>query len=103
MVDETYDMLAEAILHKRQVILEYHGRKREVCPHTLGEKDEKKRVLVYQFAGESNTDLPEGGKWRCLDVDKVTILEVKEGEWFTGDSHTRPQTCIDHVEVEVEY
>ena len=103
MIDEIYNKLAEAIRNKNQVTFEYLDLKREVCPHTLGKKNGKNHVLAYQFAGESSRGLPEGGEWRCFDIDKITALQIREGEWFTGDSHKRPQTCIDHIEVEVEY
>jgi len=60
-------------------------------------------VLVYQFGGESNSILPEGGEWRCLDLDKIHIIQIRPGEWYTGTSHKKPQTCIDHIDLEVDY
>jgi len=100
---EKYDLLSYAIKNKKQVLLLYDGLRREVCPHTLGEKNGTKRVLVYQFGGQSKSGLPKQGGWRCLFLQNVTILEVRDGAWHTGTSHTRPQTCIDHIEVEVNY
>ncbi|NGX61508.1 MAG: hypothetical protein K940chlam9_00994 [Chlamydiae bacterium] len=100
---EKYDQLADAIRNKKQVVLRYKGLKREVCPHTLGEKNGTKRVLVFQFVGQSKSGLPKEGNWRCLFLSKITILEVREGKWHTGKSHKKRQTCIDSIEVEVDY
>lgn len=98
-----YQDLSDAIRNKKQVVLIYNGLRREVCPHTLGEKNGKKRVLVYQFAGQSESGLPKEGGWRCLYLNKIIILEIRNGQWYTGKSHTQPQTCIDHIEVVVDY
>jgi hypothetical protein len=53
-----------AILAERQVVCNYHGRKRELCPHIIGtNKNGEEVVLAWQFAGESSGPLPQ---WRCL-------------------------------------
>lgn len=96
----TYTTLRNAILNQQQVVLEYQGYRREVCPHVIGLKNGKQHVLTYQFAGGSKSGLPPLGQWRCIDVRSARIVEVRDGPWRTGDSHTRPQTCVDQIDVQ---
>jgi hypothetical protein len=98
-----YNVLRQAIIDRLQVTCFYQGLHREVCPHVIGRKRGKLHALVFQFAGESSRGLPPGGMWRCLEVDEVTGAEAREGLWHTGDSHLKPQTCVDEVDVEVAY
>jgi hypothetical protein len=51
--------------------------------------------------GQSNSGLPAGGQWRCMDVSAVTNVVVWDGPWHTGLSDTRPQTCVDLIDIEV--
>ena len=29
--------------------------------------------------------LPQGGQWKCMEVDGLSNVSLKEGLWFTGD------------------
>lgn len=86
---------------KQQVVCMYQDFLREVCPHTLGHKNGREKVLGFQFAGESSRGLPPGGAWRCMFVDEVILLETKDGEWHTADNHMQPQSCVDEIDLEV--
>jgi hypothetical protein len=97
----TYALLRQAILDRKQVTCFYDGRRRECCPHAIGTKHGKTRVLMFQFGGESNSGLPAAGQWRCMDIAGMAQIAVRDGEWHTATSHLRPQTCIDHVDVDV--
>lgn len=97
----SYDTFRQAILAREQVFCTYQGLPREVCPHILGLKNGSRHVLVYQFAGQSSRGLPPGGEWRCMDPDKVTNAVMRVGPWHTGDSHLKPQTCVDQIDVQV--
>lgn len=99
----TYEVLRQAIINKQQVYLEYNDLYRAVCPVIIGTKNGKKRVLTFQFGGESSKGLPKGGAWRCMDVNKVKITEVRKGDWYVGSYQSIPQTCIDKVDVESQY
>lgn len=100
---DTYGMLRNAIINKRQVTCSYQGHYREMCPHVLGHKDGDAQVLSYQFGGQSRSGLPAGGEWRCMKVAEIEDVTVQEGDWYTGHTHTQPQTCVDQVDVEVSY
>jgi hypothetical protein len=98
-----YELLLMAIKNRQQVKGCYDGYYREMCPHAMGWKNGSHHVLSFQFAGESSRILPPGGQWKCMDIDGINIVSVSDGQWFTDSRHSRPQTCIDQIEVEVSY
>lgn len=98
-----YAALRQAIVEHKQVACFYDGHYRECCPHVLGLKRGRQHVLTFQFAGGSSRGLPPEGQWRCMDVDRISGIIVRDGPWRTGESHTRPQTCVDLIDVEVTY
>ena len=102
---ETYQLIKQAIQKKQQVIATYNGFRREMCPHTLGSKNGVAHCLFYQFGGESSSGpiIPGSDKnWRCIAVNQLSDIIVLDGPWHTGTRHSRRQTCIDFVEIEVE-
>ena len=98
-----YELIRMAIIERRQVIAEYKGLRREMCPHTLGHTKEREQALFFQFGGESSRGLPDGGEWRCMALEELESIELAEGEWHTRDTHSQPQSCVEVVDVEVEY
>jgi len=96
-----YQLLRQAIVTKQQITCLYNGLYRECCPYAIGSRNGVERVLVYQFAGESSKGLPLAGEWRCMDVNKIVDLKTQEGRWFSGSGHSRPQSCITSIDVEV--
>lgn len=98
-----YATLRNAILQKFQVLASYHGHYREFCPHAIGTKRGRQHALGYQFAGHSSSGLPPGGEWRCFDIAGLSTVGIRAGQWHTGESHTRPQSCVDEIDVEVGY
>lgn len=103
MNGNAYDVLREAVLAKSQVACMYHGYPREMCPHVIGTKNGREKVLSFQFGGGSSTRLPAGGEWRCMFVDEIADVRTQDGPWHTGHGHTQPQTCVDTVDVEVDF
>jgi hypothetical protein len=100
--DSVYKMFLKAIHEKQQIICNYQGLHREVCPHILGRgKHHETKALVYQFAGRSSKGLPPEGEWRCLTLSEVRDAQLRTGNWHTGNRHTRPQTCVKVIEAEV--
>jgi len=62
-------------------------------------------VLCYQYAGDSETGLQSVGapdNWRCLTVENLSQVELLDGPWQTAENHSRPQTCIETVELDVD-
>jgi hypothetical protein len=95
---EPYQLLRQALIERRRVTAIYDGLPREFCPHCLGTRNGKQRVLGWQYAGQSQHPLPG---WRCLDIARLSAIRVVDGTWETGGSHTRPQVCITNVDIEV--
>ncbi|MFN3462819.1 MAG: hypothetical protein ACK4X1_01965 [Terricaulis sp.] len=50
-----YQLIREAILQKQQVVCLYHGAWRELCPHVIGLKRGREKVLSWQFGGETSS------------------------------------------------
>jgi hypothetical protein len=101
----TYDTIREAILKKQQVFATFKGFYREMCPHVIGTKDGKQQALFYQFGGESSSRPIQTtgslGNWRCIPIDGLSDVKVRDGQWHTAPNHSRTQTCVDHIDVEV--
>lgn len=97
----TYQLIRNALLNAQQVVFTYQGLPREVCPHVLGYKDGREKVLVFQFGGQSSRGPIGAGQWRCLFLDEVSNVTVRDGDWHSMDTTGRPQTCVDEVDVEM--
>lgn len=103
MATDVYAILRQAIVERQQVTCIYQGLNRELCPHVIGMKKGREKVLSYQFGGESSQGLPPEGEWRCMFVDEIEDASLRPGDWHTGGPHTQPQTCVDEVDIEIDY
>jgi hypothetical protein len=101
MASRSYDLFAKALVEQKQIVCAYDGYRRELCPIILGHSKGREAALVYQFAGGSRSGLPPGGQWKCLRLAKASDVELREGPWFAGASHQRPQACVDVVDLDV--
>ena len=102
MTSETYRLFAHAMAERQQILCDYDGRHRELCPIILGHTDGKEVALTYQFAGESNSrPLPPGGDWRCVYLSRVANIRLRRGPWHSGDSHKQFSTCVKEVDLDV--
>lgn len=102
MSTSNYQMIRAAIQNRQQIICDYQGYEREICPHSIGlNKLSGEQFLGFQFAGGSSKGLPPGGQWRCLEIAQLSNVRARDGAWHTGDSHLRPQTCVKQVDLEV--
>jgi hypothetical protein len=101
MASKTYALFREAMEARRPLRCVYRGRRRDVCAILLGHTDGREKSLTFQFAGESNSGLPKDGEWRCLWLDDVGDVELIDGPWRAGSSHTQPQGCVHDVDFDV--
>jgi hypothetical protein len=99
-VADVYELIRAATLARRQVVATYKGHRRELCPHVLGTKEGRRQALFFQFGGGSSSALPPGGDWRCIPVDGLEDVVVRDGPWHTGVGHQHPETCVDTIDVE---
>jgi len=97
-----YQLFAQAMASRMQVLFLYDGYRREVCPHILGHTRLGQEVaLTYQFGGQSSRGLPPGGEWRCFRLAKATDVRLRRGPWQAGWSHSRHQDCVDIVDLDM--
>jgi WYL domain len=96
-------VLAQAIEERHTVRARYHGHERLLCPHALGWKNGRAKVLAYQSAGSTSSGLlPQASRdrWRSLFVDEIedpTI--VPDAPWNTADNYTAHSNGIEEMEV----
>ncbi|MBL5922788.1 hypothetical protein I7V28_17050 [Lelliottia amnigena] len=101
----TYELIKDAILNKKQITAVYDGYFREMCPHALGTKNGKQQALFFQFGGESSKgkiDSTSPFNWRCLRLVDLEDVRIRDGEWYTADNHSKAQTCVDQIDYEVK-
>jgi hypothetical protein len=94
----TYRLFAHAMVSRRQVLCTYNDHHREICPIILGQTEGEEMALVYQFGGQTESRLPE---WKCFRLADVSDVRLCEGEWVNGSRHSRRQSCVKDVEIDV--
>jgi hypothetical protein len=103
----SYALVRQAIVEHRIIHATYNGQHREMCPHVIGTKNGKPQALFYQFGGQSNSRpiQPDGSpeNWRCIELSKLSDARIADGTWHTAPTHSRPQTCVGEVDVEVVF
>jgi hypothetical protein len=97
------ELISSAIKQKRPIRAIYDNYQRELCPHAMGWKDNVMNVLCFQFGGSSSKGLPIIGEWKCMQVDKLRNVSLQSGEWHTSKMHTRTQTCIDQIVIQIDH
>lgn len=101
---DAYTTIRQAIIDLKPVTATYNGYPREMCPHVLGTKSGRPQALFYQFGGHSDSGLdPDGSptNWRCMFIDELSDVATFDGEWHTAPNHSRRQSCVDEIDVEV--
>ena len=98
---KTYRLFEQAMVERRQIICMYKGHRREICPVILGHRQGEERALTYQFAGGSSSTLPPGGQWRCLTLSDVSEIQLRDGQWHSGNSHKQPSGCVEIVDLDI--
>ena len=101
-----HTQIRAAIIHRRPIAALYRGRRRLLCPHLLGwNKHRRHLVLCYQYGGDSESGLKPPSapdNWRCLAVEHLSQVELLDDPWQTAENHSRPQRCIEEVELDVD-
>ena len=105
-VEEIYALIRKAVTGRQPISALYDRLPRLLCPHRLGRNSAgQPRVLCYQYGGDSSSQLEPSGSpanWRCMNVEKISRIELLDGVWHTAPNHSRPQTCITDVDVDAE-
>jgi hypothetical protein len=96
----SYGIIRQAILDKCCLTATYQGRVRHFSPHAIGrDNDGEVHVMAFQYGGQSSKGLPMGGEWRCFNVYELHNVIRNGDPWHTGYDHSRPNTCVTHVDV----
>ena len=98
---QTYQLFEQAMAERKQILCMYDAYERELCPVILGHTREEEKALTYQFGGESTGELRPGGQWKCLLLSKVSKTRLRDGPWHAGSRHSRTQTCVEIVDLDV--
>ena len=100
-----YSIIKQAIKNRECVTCNYNGYLRKMTPHVLGTKNRTEQALFYQYDGQSSSGLSSDPtkNWRCIPINKITNLTTNTDSFQTANNHSRPQTCVDTIDVEVDY
>ncbi len=101
----TYNLIRQAILNKQCVTCSYNGYLRKMTPHVIGRKNGKEQALFYQYGGDSSSGLSSdpAKNWRCIPVAKIENLQINSDPFQTANNHSKTQTCVDSIDVEILY
>lgn len=106
MPSATYQLVRQAILAKQNVEGDYQGHHREMSPHAIGlNKRGTEQALFYQYGGTSSSGLQPPGSpqnWRCIPLDSLLRVRMVGGQFHTAPNHSRSQTCVAQIDVEVQ-
>ena len=100
-----WDILERAINDKRTIRVSYHDHERLLCPHLLGWRNGRAKVLSYQSAGTTSQGVIAGNprqRWRSMFVDEIEGAVLTNDIWQTGPNYTADCNSVDVVEVAVE-
>ena len=89
-------MLHASLAERRPVRARYHGRVRVLCPHAIGWKNGRAKVLAFQSAViDAASSDPVG--WRSMFVDEIEDAAVSDDKWRTAGNYTPHTTGIDTI------
>jgi hypothetical protein len=98
-------VLERAIIERRPVRVRYHGHERVLCPHALGWKSGRLKLLSYQSGGiTSQGPIPKDPRqrWRSMFVDEIEDVTINDGPWQTADNYSlHNSNCIDQLVIAV--
>jgi len=93
-----FEILKEAIEKRRCVSMLADGRRREVAPLAIGFKGAQKKVLTFQYRGDSNSGLAAGGAWRCFLIDNIAWAKIIDDPWQSGNYPVaKTESSFDYV------
>lgn len=100
----TWAVLEQALIERRPVAARYHGQQRLLCPHALGWKNGRPKVLAYQADGTTSRGaLPASRqqRWRSLFIDEIEHPELTDQPWQTAENYSPESNGIDQLEIDI--
>lgn len=97
-------VLEQALTDKRPVRARYHGSERVLCPHALGWKHGRPKVLSYQSGRTTSRRAlpPDPDAWRSMFIDEIENLVIADGPWRTAPNFSHDSNCFDDLEVALD-
>jgi hypothetical protein len=88
--------LHSALQARRPLLVEYHGRRRLICPHAIGWKQGRPMLLGYQTGEQTTTKTPHPDptpRWRCFYIDQIdhTAPAQPANPWVTPHTYNPTQ------------
>ena len=90
-----WNILHQAISQRRAIRARYHDHQRVLCPHALGWKNGRPKVLAYQTAILDHTSTTDSSGWRSMFVDEIENPLITGDQWQSADNYTPHTTGID--------
>jgi hypothetical protein len=101
-----WSVLAQALAARLTVRARYHGHDRLLCPHVLGWKNGRAKVLAFQSDGTTSSGALSDDsqqRWRSLFVDEIEHASIAlETPWQSAHNYTPYSNCIDKLELAVD-
>ena len=97
-------VLEQGLLQRRPVAASYHDQPRLLCPHALGWKNGRAKVLAYQADGTTSTGgLPAdpAQRWRSMFIDEIDNPAITDDPWQTADNYTSATNGIDQLDIDI--
>ncbi len=95
-----WTVLEQALLERRPVRARYHGTERVLCPHALGWRNARPKVLCYQAWPTALPSEPRQ-RWRSMFVDEIEDPVITDGRWETADNYSPETNGINDLEISV--
>ncbi len=93
-----FETLREAVEKRRCVAMLAEGKWRQVAPLAIGFKGARRKVLTFQYKGESKSGLAAGGAWRCFAIDDISWAKIIDDPWQAGNYPVaKTETSFDYV------
>ena len=95
-----HNVLRTAILTRRCVLVRAEGLRRKLCPHALGSKDYRLKLLAFQYEGGSASGLSTSGGWRTFNLADIQWAEIIEDPtWHSSNDYlAKLETSFDAIE-----
>jgi len=97
-------VLEQGLVQRRPVAARYHGQQRLLCPHALGWRNGRPKVLAYQADGAtSHGGLPVDPRqrWRSMFIDEIEDPTISDAPWQTADNYTPDTNGINELEIDI--
>jgi hypothetical protein len=105
ILPSAWAIFAQAIAERRPVRARYHGHERLLCPHAIGWKHGKAKLLAFQAGGTTQQGplpLDPQQRWRSLFVDDIQNPTITNEPWTTAPNYSLHTNAIDTIAIAID-